>query len=150
MPRKKTPIETSNPFGQKLNAVLHEKGIAGDYTALAKAFGVKAPSAREWVIKGRFAKSKFPRLVEWSGKSLAWWFDVPDIAPEAFTKAPPAEQTQAAEPCANLYVKSTEWPFKTVTPADCAALDDADRRDVEGYIRVTLWRAEQQRKRKPA
>lgn len=79
MPKTARAVRTTtNPFGQKFLRVMRDKGIDQDFAAAAAAFGVKVPSVYDWVDHGRFAKIRFARLVEWSGRSLNWWFDVPE------------------------------------------------------------------------
>lgn len=114
MPRPLKLIETSDPIGLKINQVMAEKGIAADYKALADAFGVTAPSAREWVQFGRIAKDRYPQLVAWSGRSLHWWFDVPE---------PGGNTLPARESSPPAYVRpapalpAPEWPFPTIEAA---------------------------------
>lgn len=73
MAKPKRVRETSNPIGQRINLVLDEKGMPGDYGALAKHFGVALTSVYGWVESGRISKMRLPQLAEWSGKSLGWW-----------------------------------------------------------------------------
>lgn len=87
---------TKNAFGQKLLRVMHDKGIDQDFAAVAAAFEVKVPSVYDWVDHGRFAKERYRRLVEWSGRSLNWWFDVPDFL--GTNEPPPAEGAYAPPP----------------------------------------------------
>ncbi|WP_313074933.1 hypothetical protein [Melaminivora sp.] len=75
MARPKRVRETTHPIGQRINLVLSEKGIPGDYSALAKHFGVAVTSVYGWVEKGRISKSRLPLLAEWSGRPLDWWLE---------------------------------------------------------------------------
>lgn len=97
MPKKARAVRTTtNPFGQKFLSVMHAKGMDQDFVAVAKAFGVRVPSVYDWVDHGRFAKIRFARLVEWSGHSLNWWFDVPE--PVGANEPPPAVADAYAAP----------------------------------------------------
>lgn len=73
----KEPRTTDNPLGKKILTVLREQGHADDLNYLAKAFDVNVQSTYDWIKFGRMSKDRFARLVEWSGRSLHWWFDVP-------------------------------------------------------------------------
>ena len=70
MPKPISERKTSNPLGVKINSVMREKGIEGDYGTLANIFGVKTPSVYDWITHGRLGKERYAKLVEWSGKSL--------------------------------------------------------------------------------
>lgn len=96
---------TTNPIGLKFHEVMAEKGIEGDYKALAAAFGVRTPSVYDWIDHARIGKERFARLVEWSGRSLHWWFDIePPI--QAY------QSTFASESPAVYEMKQrTSWPF---------------------------------------
>lgn len=83
MPKPMKQRETDNPIGKKFHAVMAEKLMVGDYRALAKDFKVSTPSVYDWIDHGRISKERYPRLVEWSGRSLDWWFDVPAVAGDA-------------------------------------------------------------------
>lgn len=72
-PKRERP--TDNAFGLKINLVLSEMGMPGDYAALAKAFGVRVPSVYGWIDNGRIHKNKLSQLAEWSGRPLEWWLD---------------------------------------------------------------------------
>lgn len=75
MAKPKRVRTTEHPIGQKINAVLEEKRMPGDYSSLAKEFGVALTSVYGWVEKGRISKERLPKLAEWSGKPLTWWLD---------------------------------------------------------------------------
>jgi transposase len=83
MPKPKRARETSNPLGQKLNTILAEKGMEGDYAAVAKHFGVAVPSVYGWIDNGRISKSRLTQLAEWSGRPITWWLD--EREPERLT-----------------------------------------------------------------
>lgn len=73
MAKPKRVRDTSNPIGQRINQVLEEKGMPGDYAALAKQFDVALTSVYGWVESGRISKMRLPQLADWSGRSLSWW-----------------------------------------------------------------------------
>lgn len=75
MPKPKRVRETTNPLGKKLNQVMAFKGLAGDYAAVAKHFGVAVPSVYGWVDFGRISKARFGALEDWSDMPVAWWLD---------------------------------------------------------------------------
>lgn len=118
--------ETSKPLGLKINQVMAEKGIAGDYAALAREFKVKTPSVYDWIDHERLGKAQYRRLVEWSGRSLDWWFD---IGVEAAT----ANVRRLQEPQPPAYVAPRPWPFSR-SYADYCALSDLDKGRLDGYF----------------
>jgi hypothetical protein len=124
MPKK--PRQTTNPLGRKLLQVLAEQGTPDDLNALARAFDVTVPSTYDWIIHGRFAKERYPRLVEWSGKDLHWWFDVPPLA-----VAPPTHQRHVAEPAAQY---ATAWPFRNVPLSAVQQLNPEQLQTLEGAL----------------
>ena len=63
MPKPQKIRETSNPLGRKINQVMEEKQMAGDYAALAKIFEVQTPSTYDWVTHGRLGKDRYQRLL---------------------------------------------------------------------------------------
>lgn len=73
MAKHKKERQTTNPIGLKINDVLREKNLIGDYAAVAEYFGVAVPSVYGWVDKGRISKDRLPMLTTWSGKPLTWW-----------------------------------------------------------------------------
>lgn len=91
-PKRERPSD--NPIGQKINHVLREKGLTGDYLTLAKEFEVALTSVYGWVDKGRISKDRLPKLAHWSGYPLDWWLssDSPlssKIEPEASQSTEP-------------------------------------------------------------
>lgn len=145
MARPLTIIETDDPFGQKLNAVMQAKGMAGDYRQLAQAFDVTVGSAREWIKFGRFAKERYGALVRWSGRSLHWWFDIDEPVDRAAATA--LAQERQPEYQVNPQAGAA-WPFVTIQPADFRLLDEPDRREIEGLARGLIVAA--QRKNRAA
>jgi hypothetical protein len=128
MPKPLKIRETSNPIGLKFHEVMAEKGISGDYKAVADAFGVKTPSVYDWIDHARIAKDKFRRLVEWSGRSLHWWFDI-DPAIEA-----DEPKFLLREKSAIYNLKQPDpWPF-TRSFQDYAELSELDKGRVDGYM----------------
>lgn len=136
MPRPRKIIETTDPLGAKINEVLAEKGMAGDYRALGAAFGVTTPSAREWVQFGRLSKERYRALVEWSGRPLDWWFDIPEHlrVPRPSPEASP-EPLFAQEPT-NPWRGS--WPFKTLRPDELRQLPAQALREIEAFARGVM------------
>lgn len=117
---------TDKPLGMKINQVMAEKAMAGDYAALARVFGVKTPSVYDWIDHERLSKDRYRRLVEWSGRSLDWWFDVPPPASGAnvltLHEHPPVP-----------YSANPGWPFSR-SVSQYLALSDLDRGRVDGYL----------------
>lgn len=138
MPRKRTVIATRTPLGVKLNRVMAERGIEADYAGLAAVFEVTPASAREWVQYGRMAKKHFPRLVEWSGRSLDWWFD---SSADPQSAAPPGPM--AGERSVGFHERA--WPFVRVSADDYAALSDLERAEIEGFVLAYVRSARQRR-----
>ncbi len=106
MPKSTKQRPTENPIGKKFHEVMAEKAITGDYRALALAFKVATPSVYDWIDHGRISKERYPRLAEWSGRSLDWWFDVP---PETVVTN---QQHMVSE---NVAVYRLEQPLSTKT-----------------------------------
>ena len=136
MPKPRKVIETSDPLGIKLNKILDEKGIAGDYAALASVFGVTPPSAREWVQFGRLSKERYQTLVEWSGRSLHWWFDIPEDIPREY-------RYEAAEPTTHMVRETASswpdrWPFRSITSDELRQLPDQALREIEAFARGVI------------
>lgn len=132
MPKPISERQTTNPLGLKLNRVLAEKGMPGDYAALASIFGVKTPSVYDWVVHGRLGKERYAKLVEWSGRGLDWWFDVPtppaqaghmaaDRPAPAYLPAPPQQQPPL------------QSPFGRISAEDWAALPPEVLAEIETY-----------------
>ena len=134
MPRPKQPIKTQNAFGVKMNTILALKGMEGDYKALADVFGVSVPSARQWIESGRVSKDHYATLVQWSGRDLHWWFDVP---------APLDHSAAESKPLA-LHAQPA-WPFRRVSPADYERLDEYERGQVEGLVQALLIQSQAHR-----
>lgn len=134
MPKKQKVRETSNPLGLKINQVMEEKHMAGDYAALAKIFDVATTSTYDWVTHGRLAKERYQKLVEWSGKSLDWWFD---IAPAAalYERAGASPAIQINETVKQMPEKRVnQWPF-SVPVEKVQALDYDDIMMLDSYIK---------------
>lgn len=86
MAKPKRVRPTTSRIGSKINAVLDEKGMPGDYAALAKEFDVALTSVYGWVDKGRISKSRLPKLAIWSGRPLEWWLDAEPTAPPSLSE----------------------------------------------------------------
>lgn len=128
MPKPIKIRTTSNPIGQKFHQVMADKGMSGDYKALALEFGVRTPSVYDWIDHARIGKDKYPRLVEWSGRDLHWWFDIP--APVVQLQAP----VMAREQVAVWPIKERVfWPFTRAIEA-YERLSNTDKGRIDGYI----------------
>ena len=141
MPRPKTPVQTDNPIGQKINDVMAEKGIAGDYKALSQVFGIAVPSVYDYVRHGRIAKERYQALVEWSQRSLDWWFDIETPATgykdrkDSYAKTEEKISPIASEKIADLKEKRAgQWPF-SVTAEQIQKLDFDDIIMIDSYIK---------------
>ena len=136
MPRPRKIIETTDPIGAKINEVLAEKGLAGNYRALGEAFGVTTPSAREWVQFGRISKERYRALVEWSGRPLNWWFDIPEAVREIRSTIAPSAAFHAQEASPRVY--HSDWPFRTLREDELRQLPDAALREIEAFARGVI------------
>lgn len=58
-------------IGHRLRRVMDERGL--DVAAVAKLFGVKAPSVYDWLNFGRVAKKHIPNFVRELGHTAEWW-----------------------------------------------------------------------------
>lgn len=138
MPKSQQERNTSNPLGQKINALMREKGIAGDYAAIARAFDVKTPSVYDWIDHGRLGKDRYLALVKWSGRSLDWWFDIPEscVARPETPRAQPGHPLTANDDVktANL-VRATRSgsPFERISAAEWQALPHEAIREIESF-----------------
>lgn len=138
MPKPQQERKTSNPLGQKINALMREKGLTGDYAAIARAFDVKTPSVYDWIDHGRLGKERYAALVQWSGRSLDWWFDIP-TAPSIYKDA---DAAGANHPLianddiktANLIRASVDQsPFERISTAEWRALPREAIREIESF-----------------
>jgi len=128
MPKPMKTRATTNTIGKKFHEVMEEKGMPGDYKALAAVFGVKTPSVYDWIDHARIGKDKYPKLVEWSGRSLHWWFDIAAPVPEF---GPPAVAQETAR--VHEIKPRITWPF--TRPFDAFnRLSDSDKERIDGYI----------------
>lgn len=152
MPKPISERKTSNPLGVKINSVMREKGIEGDYGTLANIFGVKTPSVYDWITHGRLGKERYAKLVEWSGKSLDWWFDIPERTPYTYTKGGAAGiACTAAEEVRYFDTKPapTRSPFPRISDAEWEQLPANVVREIETYAMgiIAGMRAEPELKR---
>ena len=117
MPKRER--ETTDPIGRKLLAVLREQGHPDDLKHLADAFGIQVQSTYDWIRHGRIAKERYARLVEWSGRDLHWWFDIPaSITTDAALAPAPAVSTRAAL-LARYFDGIPDQPGRDVAFAKC-------------------------------
>lgn len=135
MPKKQKVRDTSNPLGLKINQVMEEKHMAGDYAALAKIFEVATPSTYDWITHGRIAKERYQKLVEWSGRSLDWWFDITPPAAVLYEKTGSSPSIQINETVKQMPEKRvSQWPF-SVSLEKVQALDYDDIMMIDSYIK---------------
>jgi hypothetical protein len=69
------------------------------------------------------AKERYARLVEWSGRDLHWWFDIP---------AKPRPALIHAEEQAAAY--NLPWPFSRVSERAIRQLAPSDLATIEGIL----------------
>jgi len=134
--------DTQHPFGRKLNEVMREKGIAGDYSTAATVFGVKTPSVYDWVDHGRIAKRHYKTLAEWSGRPLEWWFEELRSEQQA-TEDSPVKLHSSEEAPVCLRAKQEDrsdslWPFRHLPVTALRDLDPDDLRRVEDFAMALL------------
>ena len=152
MPRKPSIIHTSHPLGLKINEVLAAKGMPGDYAKFAVPFGVAPQSVRDWVRYGRMAKKHYPKLVEWSGRSLEWWHGMTDDISPLRTGEPTKGARAGTQPII--------WPFDYHAYGRLTALQrslGAKRygeaiKELDSLLDIVLtkWEREAAEKRAPA
>lgn len=70
------PMEFQGHMGGKLKSEAERLGLKP--AQVAEVFGVKPPSVYDWYEHGRIHKKHYQKLVEWSGKPLSWWLDLPN------------------------------------------------------------------------
>lgn len=136
MPKPITERKTSNPLGMKINAVMREKGIEGNYGVLAAIFEVKPPSVYDWITHGRLGKERYAKLVEWSGKSLDWWFDIATPAQHHYATSETAHTPlQASDVVIHLDVTppAKASPFDRISHQEWASLPPGVVREIETY-----------------
>jgi len=126
-----TPMENQPHMGKKLQREAELRGMKPK--DVAAIFGVQPPSVYDWYDHGRIAKRHYPKLVEWSGRSLAWWLDVPEDAKHT-----------AQEPKRLYAVKNpTLWPFELFDYSAWMQLTLQERQFFENAIAGAIQRAQQ-------
>lgn len=124
-------MESTTHIGQKLKDMAESKQMT--IPEVAQVFGIKPPSVYEWYSTGRVAKKHYAQLVKWSGKSLNWWFDVPE--------SQHAQMHQINEPVRPYVVKTVaDWPFKEFTLAEWIDMPEDQRHTMELMIAVSMSR----------
>jgi predicted DNA-binding transcriptional regulator AlpA len=68
-------VETKTHMGEKLQQEAERRGWKP--AQVAAFFGIKPPSVYDWYEHGRIHKKHYPKLIELSGKPIAWWLDIP-------------------------------------------------------------------------
>ena len=103
MAKQKSERATSNSIGRKINEVLREKKMIGDYAAVAEHFGIAVPSVYGWIDTGRISKTRFSKLTAWSGKSLSWWLEMePEQVSDELIESPQDWRLQASTRSQNV------------------------------------------------
>ncbi len=126
-------MENSEHIGEKLKRMAKDKGMK--HPDIARVFGIEPPSVYEWYSTGRIAKRHYAKLVEWSGKSLNWWFDVPELQhPQE-----PYKISEAVRPY--LVSAVVEWPFKLFSITDWLALPQDKQLHLEEQVEDAVKRA---------
>lgn len=142
----KSPRASADPFGAKLLEVLRDKGQTDDLVYLAQVFGVKVQSTYDWITHGRMSRGRFQKLVEWSGRSLHWWFDIQTAAGwSAYAIAPDPAAPLVAEPVKSYHVWPTCWPFEGVAPDRFDALTERQKGRIEAAVLRELAAIETER-----
>lgn len=80
------PMKKPAHIGEKLKKEAEERGLKP--ADVAAIFGVRGPSVYDWYAHGRIHKKHYPKLVQWSGRPLAYWLDMPEEGLIAKEKAP--------------------------------------------------------------
>lgn len=137
MPKPMKERKTENPLGLKINALMRERGMTGDYAALAKIFDVKTPSVYDWIDHGRLGKERYVALVDWSERSLDWWFDIATPVKLTYERPAPGNTTLVV-----LHDTNTDgdpppapvsFPFQRITPHEWATLPPDAVREIETF-----------------
>ena len=69
------PMTADRHMGSKLQYEAHRRGLKP--AQIAAIFDVKPPSVYDWYQNGRIHQRHYAKLVEWSGKPITWWLDLP-------------------------------------------------------------------------
>ena len=70
------PMTADRHMGSKLQYEAHRRGLKP--AQVAAIFDVKPPSVYDWYQNGRIHQRHYAKLVEWSGKPITWWLDLPE------------------------------------------------------------------------
>ena len=62
-------------IGEKLQQEAEAMGLKP--AQVAEVFDVRPPSVYDWYKHGRIAKKHYITLVQWSGRPIQWWLDIP-------------------------------------------------------------------------
>ena len=82
-----SPMNVAKHMGEKLKQEATARGLKP--AQVAAVFGVKPPSVYDWYEHGRIHQKHYPALVEWSGKPITWWLDLP-VASNTVAEEPAA------------------------------------------------------------
>jgi SOS-response transcriptional repressor LexA len=128
MAKHKKERATANKIGLKINEVMLEKDMVGDYAAVAALFQVAVPSVYGWVDTGRISKDRLPALAQWSGRPLSWWLDSNQIdlnsAPWQGANVVPGRDLRGLVPLLSK-VQAGNWD---------SACENFDPRDAERWM----------------
>jgi len=69
------PMAEDKHMGAKLQEEAVRRGLKP--AQIAEVFDVKPPSVYDWYAHGRIHQRHYEKLVEWSGKPITWWLDLP-------------------------------------------------------------------------
>lgn len=70
------PMSEKEHIGRKLQQEAEKRGLKP--AQVAEIFGVRPPSVYDWYAHGRISQKHYAKLIQWSGKSIEWWLDLPD------------------------------------------------------------------------
>ncbi len=112
--------------GKELGSAIRQALADNGKTAAdaARYFNVKPPSVSGWLSTGRISKENFDRLRVWLSKT-----------PDAYWGAGSAPVAQAEVSQAKA---SESWPFSPDLLPQVLALDDRQRLQLEGAMRLAL------------
>lgn len=136
----KPPRETDDPLGKKLLQVLRETGHEDDLNELARQLQVKVQSTYDYIKHGRIAKDRYPLLVQWSGRSLDWWFDVP-----RYSATSPQAAPMVSEPIPFPPAQGLDAALPLIDPGRITRCSLEERAYLQGVVNTVLSELEARR-----
>lgn len=122
-------------LGEAIRQALADNGkTAAD---AARYFNVKPPSVSGWLSTGRISKDNFDRLRVWLSKT-----------PDAYWGAGAKPVGVASVASESLPVFGDQWPFSPDLLAQVLDLNDRERLQLEGAMRLALAQIRPQEGRK--